>query len=328
MRSKKINIFSSAAIVAAIGTAAIVPMVVVSAEENASISDIVVKQDNQLYKISKNQYDRAVAKGQFSSTKTPISHIVIGESIFTKKQYDSNVARYGSKKALNVLVNSVTPVTIETIPGTIVNGEIIGDNVSTEFKVTDISAVTKESIKVNGVVSPPSSTPTAQQFNVTVGGKKVDVAKVTEQNDGSFLLEVDLTGKIGVLIVNEVAYDDHIVDYLTKLSVYVGENQVFTINNGLSTSLSEVQSQLIGIVEPAILFFSKQGITVDISFDEVKAAIKKEITALTGETNMSNVRLADLDGKTISITISGFDKDNPELVKPYDFEVSFESHVN
>ncbi|MGN7385544.1 hypothetical protein [Sporosarcina sp. SAFN-015] len=328
----------STAFVAALATASIVAPAPSSAAE-ASVDQIVVKMGEKNYSISLIDYAIAQYKGPGDQLYDFIADGSVS-AIASESKYisliDYAIAVYQNDGNTSAAIEDAAAISNETLStfelfkgfdeeGKPITEEIVGDKA---FEVLSISAVTKSSITVKSD-APPSSTPTAKQFNVTVGGEKVEVAKVSEQTDGSLLLEVDLTGKRGTLVVNEVTFEDYIVDYLTKLSVYVGNNHVLTVSNGLSTSLSEVKGIYAEILKPALEFFVLQGLSVDASFiTDVETAVKKEITELTGETVMSNVRLADLDGKTISITLTGYEAENPENVKTYDFEISFQSQLD
>lgn len=281
---------------AALVTSSIVPVMSVAAAE-VGIADIIVVKDGNSYKVSMEDYEKAVARGTFNLT---IQHVVVNGVNYEMDEYERFVARHGDE-ALNELVKSGTPVVVELSEGTFdpSTGEITPGEEAGDLKVEDVSAINKTTVEV--------------KFNKEVDSVKAGNFTIEGASVTSATLSADK--KTATLKVSGLAYSKEYTLAATNILVD-GEEVEVSAAKFTTPAVSELWDLKVEPKSSSIKANGADNTEVKFSLvDKVTGEIDKDadnivlvVTATRG--SLANNRVTIQDGQATVLLTSEFSNSN------------------
>ncbi|WP_153720884.1 immunoglobulin-like domain-containing protein [Sporosarcina cascadiensis] len=195
---KPFKVMSSAALVAALASTAIIPTISAEAATNNSVSDVIVSKDGSYYKVTKQQFDDlAQLNKQNVLTK---SYVTLDGKNYSYQAYnDALQANAGNtSNAHDQLIAQGTPQNVTTTPAEFDgNGNLVTTPVAGDLKVESVSAINAQELQLTFNKDIDSTTAqTKGNYEISVNGDKIA--------GGTAIQDIKASGKTVTLRLKDI----------------------------------------------------------------------------------------------------------------------------
>lgn len=229
---------SKASLAGVLAVSALVPVAVASAATSYAVDEIIVTVDGQNVAISKAVYDAAIAEGWM--TGATVSYVQNSDGkYYSKAVLDEAVSEESTlDKALELLAGSDKAVTITTVPGEFVEGNLVPQEEQVaDLKVESVSAIEPTIVEVTFPALAEAVTDATVEVKDNTG--KVHEVVAQDLAKGATTAQFDfvtpITGDFeGVWTVNGVEYSFDELALVEDIVAAAGANNEVSLNKLLA----------------------------------------------------------------------------------------------